>query len=131
MCPLAGRAWLGLLRRKGMKMDFDTIVVPMPIGEFERVLVGKSQWYPVAIAEENIGRLKWLAAYVTRPTSAITHKARVRTIKRRADGRYVVHLAGSVTRIKPVPKGSVSGGIRGPWYTDQRKLQSAKSIRDL
>ena len=112
-------------------MKFDTIVVPMPIDEFDKVLVGKSRWYPVAIAAKNVDRLKWLAAYVTRPTSAITHKARVRAIKRRADGRYVVHLDGAVTRIKPVPMGSVKGGVRRHWYTDQRKLQSAKTIKDL
>ena len=116
---------------RGMNVDFDTIVVPMPIGEFKRVLVGKSRWYPVAIAEKNIHRLKWLAAYVTRPTSAITHKARVGAIKRRADGRYVVHVDGAVTRINPVPMGRAKGGIRRPWYTDQSKLLSAKSIRDL
>ena len=107
------------------------MVVPMPLHEFNNVLVGKKQWYPVVLAEKKIGQLRHLAAYVTKPTSAITHVARIRAIKPRPDGRYTIHLEGEVKRIKPVSLGGVKGGVRRLWYTTQRKLGSAKSLRDL
>lgn len=111
-------------------MKFDTIVVPTPTGEFRRVFVGKACWYPLTMAAKKVANVKWAAAYETAPTSAITHIARVRTVRQRADGTYKVTL-DRVKRIRPIPFGGVRGGIRRPRYTTQRKLQLAKTIRDL
>ncbi|MBP6013482.1 MAG: hypothetical protein KBA31_14750 [Alphaproteobacteria bacterium] len=112
-------------------MEFDTIVVPTPTGEFNRVFVGQGCWYPLKMAARKAGKVKWTAAYETAPKSAITHIARVRSVKQRADGTYKVVFDGRVKRIRPIPFGGVRGGIRRLRYTTQRKLQSAKSIRDL
>ena len=111
-------------------MELDTIVVPTPTGEFRRVFLGKRCWYPLKMAAGNAAKVKWAAAYETAPKSAITHVARVRHVKRCADGTYKVMLDGA-KRIRPIPFGGVRGGIRRLRYTTHRKLQSAKSIRDL
>lgn len=112
-------------------MEFDTIVVPTPTGEFRRVFLGKGCWYPLKMAVKNAANVKWAAAYQTAPTSAITHIARVRTVRQRADGTYKVLFEGVKRIRRPIPFGGVRGGIRRLRYTTQRKLQSAKTIRDL
>ena len=81
-------------------MEFDTIVVPTPTGEFRRVFVGEGCWYPLKMAAENTSKVKWAAAYETAPKSAITHIARVSRVKRHADGTYKV-MFDDVKRIRP------------------------------
>ena len=111
-------------------MEFDTIVVPTPTGEFRRIC-GQGCWYPLKMAVRKARNVKWAAAYETAPTSAVTHIARVRSLKQPADGTYKIVFDGRVKRIRPIPFGGVRGGIRRLRYTTQRKLQSAKLIRDL
>ena len=59
--------------------DNDTIIVPAKLEGFERVFLGEDCWYAIRISGGMLHKIKYIAAYQTRPISAIK-EARLRVL---------------------------------------------------
>jgi hypothetical protein len=83
--------------------EYDTIVCPAHEDGFKEEFLGRNRWYGIRISKPVIPRLRYIAIYVTAPTSRITHYGRIRAIKPwRDSGKYIVLLKGSAKRIGPI-----------------------------
>lgn len=111
----------------------DTIVVPARPEGFERVFLGEHCWYSIHLSPERLPRIKYIAGYVTRPTSAITHFAKVSRIEPHGGhGKYKLIFAGPAEKIGPIPLEDAPGGfMQRPRFTSFKKLKSAKKLADL
>lgn len=111
----------------------DTIIVPAKKEGFKRVFLGESCWYAVRIAGGMLSKIRYIAAYQTSPTSAITHYAPVARIEPYGDeGKYRLVFSEPAKEIGPIPFGDApSGSMQGPRYTTLEKLRAARSLRDL
>ncbi len=114
--------------------EIDTIVVPAYEEGFEKVFLGQQCWYEVRIAAEKMPRIKYVAAYLTSPTCAITHFAPVDHIEPYGDaGKYKLVFSQPAKPLPtPVTFGDAArGSMQGIRYTTLKKLQGAKQLRDL
>lgn len=116
--------------------DFDLVVYPGHEDGFQQSFLGEHRWYPVRIHVDNINKVKYIAIYISKPTSAITYYAKVLRYERSTEfpGKYVVYLDKNeiVELENPVPLGSCSPvATRSPKYTTLEKLEKAKSFSDL
>ncbi|MGO5052370.1 hypothetical protein ACTQ6A_07580 [Lachnospiraceae bacterium LCP25S3_G4] len=59
---------------------WDTILVPARKEGFEKVFLKEGQWYDIRINDNKKDNIKYIAAYQTKPISAITHWAEVDNI---------------------------------------------------
>jgi hypothetical protein len=111
----------------------DTIVVPAQEEGFERVFLGENCWHAIRIAGGMLDKIKYIAAYQSRPVSAITHYAPVDRIEPYGDsGKYKVVFSEPAKRIDPIPFGDApSGAMQGPRYTSFDRLKSAKTVSDI
>ena len=111
----------------------DTIVVPAQEDGFERVFLGENCWHAIRIAGGMLDKIKYIAAYQSRPVSAITHYAPVDRIEPYGDsGKYKVVFSEPAKRIDPIPFGDApSGAMQGPRYTSFERLKSAKTVSDI
>jgi hypothetical protein len=111
----------------------DTIVVPAQEEGFERVFLGENCWHAIRIAGGMLDKIKYIAAYQSRPVSAVTHYAPVDRIEPYGDGgKYRVVFSEPAKRIGPIPFGDApSGAMQGPRYTSFERLKSAKTLSDL
>ena len=111
----------------------DTIVVPAQEEGFERVFLGENCWHAIRIAGGMLDKIKFIAAYQSRPVSAITHYAPVDRIEPYGDsGKYKVVFSEPAKRIDPIPFGDApSGAMQGPRYTSFETLRSAKTVSDI
>jgi hypothetical protein len=111
----------------------DTIVVPAQEEGFERVFLGENCWHAIRIAGGMLDKIKYIAAYQSRPVSAITHYAPVDRIEPYGDsGKYKVVFSEPAKRIEPIPFGDApSGAMQGPRYTSFEKLKLAKTVSDI
>ncbi|MEN3373601.1 hypothetical protein [Dechloromonas sp. ZS-1] len=78
----------------------------MPAQEdgFNEVFLGEDCWYAIRIQAKYIPQIKYIAGYVTAPTSAITHIAEVATITSyEGTGKYIVKFKGPAEKIGPIP----------------------------
>lgn len=109
----------------------DTVVVPARAAGFEDVFLGEDRWYAVSIGKAKIPAIKYIAAYQVRPVSAITHYARVESIKPWKGGpKCVVRFKGPARKIGPislVDNGRVPApqGLR---YTSWARLKQASNL---
>jgi hypothetical protein len=80
-----------------------------------------------------LDKIKYIAAYQSRPVSAITHYAPVDRIEPYGDsGKYRAVFSEPAKRIKPIPFGDApSGAMQGPRYTSFEQLKSAKTVSDI
>ena len=110
----------------------DTIVVPAQEDGFEKVFVGEDCWYSIRISGGMIPKIKWIAAYQTKPVSAITYLAKVARIESYGEGgKYKLVFDGKAQKITPIPLGKAPRGImQGPRYTTRDKLLKAKKVMD-
>lgn len=115
------------------RAKWDTIVVPAKREGFERVFLGEDAWYAIRIGGGMVDQLKYIAAYQTNPTSAITHVAPIERIEPYGDsGKYKVVFAAPAKEIAPIPYGDApSGAMQGPRYTSRDALDKAKTLVDL
>ncbi len=114
--------------------EIDMIVVPARPDGFERTFLGENRWHHIRIHAGSIARIKYIAAYVTAPTSAITHWAPVRSIEQWKDtGKYVVNFAEPAKEIAPIKVTAAGRGKapQGPRYTSMARLREAKKFEDL
>ena len=80
-----------------------------------------------------IPRIKYIAAYVTAPTSAITHWASVKSIEPWEDSRkYVVNFSAPAKPIGPLKlvQGGKVKALQNIRYTSFARLSAAKSLED-
>lgn len=115
---------------------FDTIIVPAREDGFKDVFLGKDCWYSIKMQQKHIPQIKFIAAYVTAPTSAITHVAEVARIEpyEPDPDYYIVRFKAPATPLEaPVPLSD--GGIkvvpRSPRYTEYKRLMKAKKLAEV
>jgi hypothetical protein len=80
-----------------------------------------------------LDKIKYIAAYQSRPVSAITHYAPVDRIEPYGDsGKYKVVFSEPAKRIDPIPFGDApSGAMQGPRYTSFEHLKASKTVAEL
>ncbi len=113
----------------------DTIVVPTGLPEdtdgFRKYFLSENCWFPVRISGGKLHRIKYIAAYQSRPISAITHYAAVSTIEPYGeDGKYKLTFSTPAQELSPIPIGN-SNALRSPRYTSLHRLKSAKTFADV
>jgi hypothetical protein len=115
------------------KGETDTIIVPAQLEGFESVFLGQHAWWAIRIGGGKLPKIKYIAAYQTKPVMAVTHVAPVAKIEPYGeDGKYKVIFSEPAREIKPIPFGDApSGSMQGPRYTTYAKLIAAKSVKDL
>ena len=111
----------------------DTVVVPAKPSSVKETFLGENCWYPVRIAGGKLDSIKFIAAYESAPTSAITHYAEVSHIERYGeDGKYKIYFADKAMAIGPIPYGNApTGAMAGKTYTTIAQLKSAKTLTDI
>jgi len=113
--------------------DFDTVVVPAQADGFKEVFLGQNSWYAIRISGGMLNKLRYIAAYVSKPVSAITHCAAIDRIEPYGDnGKYRVFFTSKAERISPIPFGDAQPGIiQNTRYTSLSKLKKAKNLAEL
>jgi len=111
----------------------DTIIVPAQKDGFEKVFLGEDCWYAIRISGGMLDSIKYVAAYQTQPTSAITHYAPVSRIEPYGEGgKYKLVFSEKAKPIGPIPFADAhQGAMQGPRYTTFLKLQTAKRLTEL
>jgi hypothetical protein len=115
--------------------ELDTIVVPAREEGFTKVFLGEDAWYSVRIHGSMRPQIKFVAAYQTAPTSAITYIAPVKSIapSLKAPGKWRIDFAEPAQAIEPIPL-DAAGRVKAPQnirYTTHERLQTAKTLDDL
>ncbi len=122
-----------ILQRRESEVEIDTIVVPAQEKAFNEMFISENRWYQIRIHSSMIPRIKFIAAYRTKPVSAITHIAPVKNIEQWEKGRkYVLNFAEpakEIVSIKliPKPRGTVQAP-QSPRYTSYVRLINAKTL---
>lgn len=111
----------------------DTIIVPAQKEGFDRVFLGEKAWWAIRIAGGMLPKIKYIAAYQTRPVMAVTHVAPVARIEPYGEeGKYKVVFSEPAKAITPIPFADApTGSMQGPRYTTHAKLVAAKTVKDL
>ena len=109
------------------------IVVPAHEEGFKAVFLGEKRWRAIRISGGKRQQIRYIAAYQTRPVSAVTHYAPVATIEPYGEEeKYQLIFSGPAVEIGPIPLADGPAGLmQGPRYTTLGKLQSAKKLTDL
>jgi hypothetical protein len=111
----------------------DTVIVPAQEEGFQSVFLGQDCWYAIRISGAMLNDIKWIAAYQTKPVSAVTHLAEVDSIEEYGDsGKYKLIFKSKAEELdKQIPLGSApQGAIQSPRYTTRAKLLSAKDLAE-
>jgi hypothetical protein len=111
----------------------DTVVVPAQPDGFRDVFLGRNEWFAIRIGGGMLPKIRYIAAYQTRPMSAITHYAEVDRIEPYGDeGKYRLIFKGPASPVGPIPfADSPEGSMQGPRYTSLAKLKAAKRVADI
>lgn len=112
----------------------DTVVVPAKEDGFNEVFLGKNCWYSIRIGGGMLKKIRYIAAYQTSPTSAVTHYAPVDRIEPYGDeGKYRLIFSEAATALpNPVVYGDApTGSMQGPRYTNLSKLLASKKVEDF
>ncbi len=113
----------------------DDVVVVVPAQEegFKTIFLGEHRWRAIRISGGKIQKIRYLAAYQTRPISAVTHYAPVAEIEPYGEGgKFQLIFSGPPLEIAPIPLGNAPAGLmQGPRYTTLGKLRMAKTVMDL
>jgi hypothetical protein len=115
--------------------DLDTVVVPAHEDGFEEVFLGQNRWYAGRIHPSMAKQLKFIAVYVTAPTSAITHYASIQSIEPwQNTGKAVVNFSEPAKALKPELKLTDEGKVSqlyGMRYTTFEKLKKATTMDEV
>lgn len=101
---------------------------------FERVFLGKQQWYSVRIAEWRIPYIKYVACYRGAPYSGITHYAKVKEIKPiQGSKKYIIYFDGEAKKLENKVRLGDSDvmEVRKLRYSNLELLKNADEISDL
>ena len=139
--PLAGLLAFELPRKisvskhAGNNHVRNTIVVPAKEDGFERVFLGENSWHSIRISGGMLDKIKYIAAYQSKPISAITHYAEVSSIETIGDeGKYKLNFASPAKELSnpiSLKNSSPNSAIQSARYTTFEKLMSAKTLDDL
>ena len=115
------------------KQDDVVVIVPAQEEGFKAVFLGEQRWRSIRIAGGKLQQIRYLAAYQTRPVSAVTHYVPVAEIEPYGEGgKYQLIFSGPPIEIGPIPFGDAPAGLmQGPRYTTLAKLRAAKVLMDL
>lgn len=117
--------------RSARKNRSDTIVVPAQKEGFERVFIGKSEWYSIRLNKKRIPQIKYIAGYQTTPISAVTHLAEVKEIvvSHEDPKKFKVIFKAPAKEIKHIPlgKGQI---MMGPVYVELETLKNSKDLAE-
>jgi hypothetical protein len=69
------------LSGRGKSQSDVVVVVPAQEDGFRDVFIGQNCWYAIRISGGMLQKIKYIAAYQSKPTSAVTHYAPVATIE--------------------------------------------------
>jgi hypothetical protein len=113
----------------------DTIIVPTGDPDdsegFSKYFLEEKYWFPVRISGGNINKIKYVAAYQSRPISAVTHYAEVWGILPYGDdGKYRLIFDGPAQQLDPIALGEASP-LRSPRYTNLEELKQANNLAEL
>lgn len=112
----------------------DTVIVPARRKGFEKVFLGENCWHEIRIAGGRLQQIRYVAAYQSKPVSAVTHYAPVQEIVPYGNGgKYKLIFAAKAKPLNPpVPLGDAKpGAMQGPRYTSLAHLLKAKKLTDL
>ena len=100
----------------------DTVIVPAQNDGFRDVFLRENCWHAIRISGGMLDKIKYIAAYQTSPTTAITHFAPVDRIEPYGEsGKYRLVFAKPATEIGPIPYADApSGAMQGPRYTTSK-----------
>ncbi|MCK5883898.1 MAG: hypothetical protein KAG61_09430 [Bacteriovoracaceae bacterium] len=117
---------------KNRANSLDTIVVPTRAESFQNVFIKQNCWHPVRISKKQKSKLKYIAAYVSAPTQAITHYAKIKSIEPTTEDptKYIIYFDGKAKEIRSIPRGQRLT-MAGPIYCEYKLLKSAKSTDQL
>ena len=109
------------------------MVVPAQEDGFSDVFLKENCWYAIRISGGMLQKIKYIAAYQTKPVSAVTHNAPVAAIEPYGEeGKYRLIFSEPAKPIGPIPFADASQGLmQGPRYTTLAKLLAAKKLSDL
>ena len=114
----------------------DDVVVVVPAQEegFTRVFLGEDRWRAIRISGGKLQQIRYVAAYQTKPVSAVTHYAPVATIEPYGEeGKYQLIFSAPAVELHPhIPFADAPMGLmQGTRYTTLAKLLAAKKLMDL
>lgn len=112
----------------------DTIVVPAREEGFQEEFINNERWYSIRISSTMLEKIKYIAAYQTKPISGITHIAEVERIEKYKDtNKYILYFkSGTVQEIKKIGLGAKKDQApQAPRYTTYKKIFSSKTIEDV
>ena len=109
------------------------VVVPAQEDGFRAVFLGEHRWRAIRIAGGKLQQIRYIAAYQTKPISAVTHYAAVAAIEPYGEGgKYQLIFSGAPVEITPIPFADAPAGLmQGPRYSTFGKLLKAKTLSDL
>jgi len=123
-------------RRARTTVEFDTIICPARDDGFRDTFLGENCWYAIRLSAKKIPFIKYCAVYRRRPTSAITHYARVKSIQPyKNTGKYIVRFVAKARKLPPVKLNSKTNRKRlapqGPCFSTLAKIKAAKTLDDI
>ncbi len=109
------------------------VVVPAQEDGFKAVFLGERRWRAIRISGGKQDQIRYVAAYQTKPVSAVTHYAPVEKIEPYGEGgKFQLIFSGPAVEVGPIAFGDAPAGLmQGPRYTTLGKLLSAKTLTDL
>jgi hypothetical protein len=112
---------------------FDMIIVAARQETFEDTFLAKNCWHEISLDESKIPDLKYIGAYRTNPTSAITHFASIDRIEEYNNtGKYIVHFVAPGRRLSSeIVSGKRLKQIQNIKYTSISNILAAKTLDDL
>lgn len=114
----------------------DMIIVPARKEGFEQVFLGEHCWYAIRFNPKRTPYVKHIAAYQIRPISAVTHYAKVTSIKPyKKTGKYIVYFEKPRKLRQPIglkkTKTARVKNVQGPVFTTRKAFKSARTLDDL
>lgn len=109
------------------------VVVPAQEEGFKEVFLGEKRWRAIRISGGKLQQIRYIAAYQTKPVSAVTHYAPVASIEPCGEeGKYQLIFAEPAKEIAPIPFSDAPQGLmQGPRYTTLARLMPAKKLTNL
>lgn len=110
--------------------EIDTIVVPAREDGFKEVFLDENAWYAIRLNASMIPKIKYVAAYQTAPTSAITHIAEVKSIEQWKDtNKYILKFTETAEKLKKIPLGKLKNKApQSPRYSSRSRILNADSL---
>ncbi len=132
---IAAQPIAGMFLAAAVPSTLNDVVAVVPAQEegFKAVFLGEQRWRAIRVAGGKLQQIRYVAAYQTKPISAVTHYASVAEIEPYGEGgKYQLIFSGAPVEIAPIPFGEAPAGLmQGPRYTTLGKLQAAKTLMDL